>query len=382
MSAARASPAERKAPKRKRPSEACRAKNFMGTLYFIEDPPSDAYEQACQLFIEHVKSFSQFRGLSFQLEACPLTGRLHLQWNILFTDKVSFTKLKSDLEGYGKSPHIEVTARPEDAWDYTSKTDTRVCGPFQVGKGPMKSGQRTDLVTFVNDCKELGPDMSKSEEFEMKHLSVQARYPKLYNKYVAKYEPKRTYKTTTIVLWGTPGTGKTRFAYYLAKTILPEFDPYSVTSYPPSRNSHIAWMYGYDRHPVVIFDEYEGQYPPALFKQLTGDMPCSVKIGDGAAERQWVPSLLIICSNSDPASWYGLGLEFFRRFDSICSFDYDPAYALDVTRGSEHFIDVVRHAHVQVSESPFASEVIAMHAGFQASLPLPTPSDAVMQELE
>lgn len=375
-------PAEERKSKRKRPSEECRSKNFMGTLYFLEDPPADAYEQACSLFSTHVQSFSQFRGLSFQLEKAPTTGRLHLQWNILFKDKVSFTKLKTDLERYGKSPHIEVTAKPQEAWDYTSKAETRVCGPFHVGQGPMKSGARTDLVTFVNDCKEMVPDPSKTEEFEMKHLMVEARYPKLYNKYVAKYESQRTWKTVVVVLWGAAGTGKTRFAHYMAERGFPGQPVYSVTSYPPSRNSHVAWMYGYDRHYVCLFDEYEGQYPSSLFKQLTGDMPCKVKIGDGAAERQWVPSLLIICSNSNPENWYGVGSEYFRRFTSVVHFDYSPDHPLNVHGDNNHFIDVVRHSVHTVSPGPHAGEVISMLADFQASLPFPQPSEQAMVELE
>lgn len=365
--------------KRKRPSEECRAKNFMGTLYFKEDPPADAYEQACQLFIEHVKSFSQYRGLSFQMEKAPTTGRLHLQWNILFKDKVSFTKLKTDLEVYGKSPHIEVTARPMDAWDYTSKSETRVCGPFQDGEGPKKSGQRTDLVGFVEDCKALAGfgDDKKSEEFEMKHLGVQAKYPRFYEKYVGKYEPKRSWKTRTFVFWGEPGTGKTRFAHYLFQKMAfaasdeVKKDVYSASSYPPSRSGHIAWFVGYDQHRFVLFDEYEGQYPLSLFKELTGDMMFRVKIGNGQSERQWVPLLLIICSNSDPKTWYGLRNDVFRRLDAVVHFDYSPDYPLDPSRGQDYALDVVRHSRIVAESSELSDSVVEAFKDFQSSVPAP-----------
>lgn len=382
-----AAPAVGKGSKRKRGREESRSKNYMGTLFFTVDPTPAQYQEFCDLFAAHVQRMDHYRGVSFQMERAASTGRLHIQWNILFKEKVGFSKLKADLEQYGKSPHIEVTARPEDAWNYTAKDETRVCGPFRHGQGPLKSGTRTDLVTFVHDCKALSDgkttiDDKKMEEFEMKHLGVQAKYPRFYEKYVGKYETQRNWKTTTLVFWGEPGTGKTRFAHFLFAEFFrrnPATRPevYSQASYPPSRTSHISWFYGYDQHDCVLFDEYVGQYSVETYKQLTGDTPFKVKIGNGQSERQWLPSLLINCSNADPDSWYGLRLDVRRRFDAVLKFDYHPDFPCDPSKGRDYALEVVRHAFITID----APEVNRQHfvdqwAAFQASIPSPRPSSS------
>lgn len=125
LPSAPATPApEAKAPrvsKRKRGKEESRSKNYMGTLFFVVQPKETEYQDCADLFLRICKKMDHYRGVSFQIERSPETGRLHIQWNLLFKEKVGFSKLKEDLCAFGKAPHIEVTARPEDAWNYTAK---------------------------------------------------------------------------------------------------------------------------------------------------------------------------------------------------------------------------------------------------------------------
>lgn len=241
----------------------------------------------------------------------------------------------------------------------------------------MKSGQRTDLVGFVADCKALAvaPSEEATEQFEMKHLGIQAKYPRFYEKYIGKYERKREWKTRVIVLWGEPGTGKTRFAYYMFEQFAKrnqetKQEVYNMTSYPVSRNSHIAWFVGYDQHKLCLFDEYEGQYGLSLFKELTGDMPCKVKIGNGQSERQWVPDLLVICSNSDPVSWYGTRNDVLRRFSAVVHVDYHPDYPLDTSKGPAYALDVVRHSFISIDSAEYGRSIADEWAAFQAQVPV------------
>lgn len=365
------------APKRKRMSASLqRAKNFSGTLFFPVPLEEAQYAEASRLFGEFVEKMSQFRGVAWQLEKAPTTGRLHIQWNILFSNPVSFTKLKADLSEIGVSPHIEETRNPRAAWDYTSKTETRVLGPFAIGQGPKKPGERSDLVGFVDDCKTLGDEKAMPlEEFEMKHIAVQAKYPRLYDKYVGKYEPRRTEKTRTLVFWGEPGTGKSRFAQFLFSAFSTEIkeSPVYKATYPPTRTSHIAWFAGYEQHRLALFDEFEGQFPLSQMKDLTGDLECKVKVGNGQTERQWVTELLIICSNSNPETWYGIRNDVFRRFDVVMHFDYHRDYPLNVSKGRSYELDVVRNSVITVDQCKLDDHglhsLLSMFVDFQKAIP-------------
>jgi len=362
-------------PKRKRLSES-RAKNYSGTLFFPVRLEESEYAETCKLFGEFVEKMSQFRGVSWQMEKAPTTGKIHIQWNILFTNPVSFSKLKDDLGQIGVSPHIEVTRNPKAAWDYTAKAESRVCGPFAIGQGPKTPGERTDLTEFVNDCKALGAADAKAlEDFEMKHLPVQAKYPRLYDKYVGRYEQKRVDKTRVLVFWGEPGTGKSRFAHHLFQAFNDHVHPSGVfkATYPPSRSSHIAWFAGYEQHALALFDEFEGQFPLSLMKDLTGDLECKVKVGNGQNERQWNVELLVICSNSNPESWYGVRNDVFRRFDMVLHFDYHPDYPLNVSKGQAYELDVVRHSVITVEQCKLDEDgrvgLLREFSSFQAAVP-------------
>jgi len=360
--------------KRKRVSSA-KGKNFTGDAFFPDgmEPPEEAWKPFCQRVQAAFETQAQFRGVAFQLERCPETKRLHIQFNALYKNTVPPSVPKSLLEGLGlKPPHVEFTKDPQASWKYAQKDDTRVHGPYTSGEGPKVSGSRSDLVEFVKDCKTLSSEAAPdAEEFEMRYLMIQARYPKFYEKFVGKHEPKRVHKTYVVVLWGLPGTGKSRFAQWLFERA---GGPVYKASYPPTRTSHIAWFYGYEGQPNVLCDEFEGSYPLSLFKELTGDLECKVKIGNGQSERQWRPSLMVICSNSDPDTWYGIRQDVFRRFDVVAHLDYSSDYPLNLSKGPHYALDVVRNSRMAVTQclagDSFRDDFLSDFATFQKSVPV------------
>lgn len=63
------------------------------------------------------------------------------------------------------------------------------------------------------------------------------------------------------------------------------------------------WWDDYDCQPHVVIDDFApDQLEPARFKNLFDRYPMSVPIKGGF--RPWIPKLVVITSNVDPASWY------------------------------------------------------------------------------
>lgn len=369
--------------KRKRDAKDVKAKNWMGDVFFQVEPPESDYTKLAMAFQAGVEAFPLFRGVSFQLERCPESKRLHFQWNIIFTATVSQPNLCRHIEGiiddtgrpFLKHPNVQVTKAPEEAWDYTSKDRSRVLGPWQSGEGPQRRGARTDLKAFVREAKDVfattGLTPSQAQEFEEKHYMIEARYPRFYEKYVSKHEPKRSIKTFVIAIHGPPNLGKTRFARWFFDHLEYEGQPYKG-SYPVSK-SHVPWFYGYEGQEKALFDEFTGQYSVELFKELTGDDECKVKAGNSQVERQWRPKVLVIASNTSPEEWYGPRNDVMRRINVVIKLDYDPSYPLSFGVSDTHKIEVVRHAKAAVShcvDSPdIGQAILVAFQRFQSELP-------------
>lgn len=82
-----------------------------------------------------------FKCAVVQQEKCPETGKLHYQgFGMLQTPK-RVTAIKKLL--CCESAHIEKTkGTPQQAWDYCTKEDTRVDGPWEFGPRPAGRGAR------------------------------------------------------------------------------------------------------------------------------------------------------------------------------------------------------------------------------------------------
>lgn len=96
------------------------------------------------------------------------------------------------------------------------------------------------------------------------------------------------------MLWGPTGSGKTR----QVREAHP--DLYNVML--PSRRGGAVWFDGYCNHDVVLFDDFYGQIPLALFLQLTDRYPMRVQVKGSTTA--WRPSKIFITSNHHPDQWW------------------------------------------------------------------------------
>jgi hypothetical protein len=117
-----------------------------------------------------------------------------------------------------------------------------------------------------------------------------------------------------IVYWGRTGSGKTR----------------AVMDNIPNENSIYIhpggqWFDGYDRHEIVLFDDFGGsEFKLTYLLKLLDRYPMRVPVKGGFVS--WVPREIYITSNLDPKNWYSNAHHehvdaLFRRFSFIYHFD-------------------------------------------------------------
>lgn len=88
------------------------------------------------------------------------------------------------------------------------------------------------------------------------------------------------------------------------------------------------WFDGYNEQPIVIIDDYRGEYPVPMFLKLLDRYPMQVPIKGGFVN--WSPKKIYITSNVEPRHWYnevdGRSLAAIsRRFTEVTYID-KPIY--------------------------------------------------------
>lgn len=72
--------------------------------------------------------------VTYQVERCPKTGRLHYQGYIEFTGKKTWSWVHKNLKGL-ETAHLEQRKGSQDeAINYCQKVESRVRGPFEHGE--------------------------------------------------------------------------------------------------------------------------------------------------------------------------------------------------------------------------------------------------------
>lgn len=227
-------------------------------------------------------------------EACPRyaiqyekgeEGTKHLQGVLAFPSDKSFNQMKA----ISDKAHWEPARNLKQAWDYCTKEETRIAGPWIKGE-PPKQGKRSDLLSLQEDLK-AGATLHDVAE---NHFGLFTRYERGIRSYMKITTPGRDFKSTVIVLHGKPRTGKTRFAV--------KFPNYVFILSRSGNNQQ--FFDGYDplQHETVIFDDYHGGIPWSEFLQLLDRYAYQVHTKGGSA--MWKPKYIIITSNKTPQEWY------------------------------------------------------------------------------
>ena len=107
----------------------------------------------------------------------------------------------------------------------------------------------------------------------------------------------RTWQTKVLILWGPSGTGKSTLAEHLWPKAY-----YAQKEHGTMRSQGKLWFDGYDRHDVVIIDDYHYTLSLTQFKELVSKSGHHVPCKDSKVP--FVAKLLVILSNDSPDVWW------------------------------------------------------------------------------
>lgn len=188
----------------------------------------------------------------------------------------------------------------DQAKAYSSKEDTRIAGPWVIGKEAEPcQGKRTDLLSLKASVDGGATLAALAEE----HFIEMAKYSRWIREYrILKGMQQRSWLTYTAVYWGPPGTGKT-------SRVLREA-PAAYWMKKPA-NGQAVFFDGYDGHEDVVIDEFYGWIPYDLLCRMCDRYPLMVDTKGGAV--QFCPKRIFITSNKQPADWYKFDIAALQR---------------------------------------------------------------------
>lgn len=206
----------------------------------------------------------------------------HLQGFVSFAKKKVFNSARRLLS---EQAHLEVArGTPEQASTYCKKE-----GDFQeFGVLPGGRGSRTDLASVVEEIKKGASYREVTEN----HPSAVVRYGSGLLRLKQHFRPTpRNAPPEILVLWGPTGSGKTRRVWEFAQ-------PEALWVHPGDR-----WFDGYDGHPSVLFDDFDGSwFKLSYLLKLLDRYQFQVPVKGGYV--WWNPTHIFITSNIEPQEWF------------------------------------------------------------------------------
>lgn len=189
----------------------------------------------------------------------------------------------------------------KQAYDYCTKEDSRVEGPYKFGEAKLSDGQgkRSDLVRAAEDACDLKRPMV---DVILDNPAVAMRYSKglslMRAAAAAKAHRDRPAsaegrQVSCVVYWGSTGVGKTRKA-------MEEKDVFVL---PAKEGKSATWFDGYMGQKVLVVDEFTPECLSwDLLLRICDRYPLQVPIKGGFVSAEWTK--VIITSNLHPSKWY------------------------------------------------------------------------------
>lgn len=210
------------------------------------------------------------------------SGTPHLQGYAQFSTRRSLAFVKRNLSAQG---HYEIArGTPQEASSYCKKDDDfEEFGELQPGQG-----HRTDLARVA----QLVKDGSSTRQIADEHPEAVIRYANGIGKLrLLCRPPTRETPPLIQVFWGRTGLGKTRRVHDLESVE-------ELWIHPGG-----PWFDGYDAHPAVLFDDFDGGwFKLGYLLKLLDRYNFQVPIKGGHI--WWAPLRIYITSNIDPKLWY------------------------------------------------------------------------------
>lgn len=208
-------------------------------------------------------------------------------------------------------PHWEKRQGTRDqAREYARKEDTRVAiegrdsGPWEGGEKPWSKkvgnqGERKDLNKIALMVKEGATDQQVFEE----HPGLTMKYLNHIQKVRFIFKPRRQEELQVVLLYGTPGTGKTH-AFW--------------NKFPNGWGVPVGkdlWFTGYAGEPEVLIDDFAGNIGLTQLLQILDKYP--VQLSTKGYHCWWCPNVVCITTNCHPCNWYN----YKERQDSYAALE-------------------------------------------------------------
>ena len=236
-------------------------------------------------------------------------GNYHLQGYIEVNTPQRYSYFREVLNG----AHFEARRGSRtQARDYCMKEDTRVLDYWEIGDWTGGQGARNDLTAMHEDM--LGGMGMK--ELSNKYFGNFLRYDTKMWKWKVLNTPPRNWLPKVTLLLGPPGTGKTR--YIMAHNDI------NITFW---KGPSSKWFDGYDMSPIVVMDDYQGNwFPVSTLLRILDSTPltCETK----GAHVPFVPKEILISANYSIERWYNWGSvqsprsALARRITTLMLFDF------------------------------------------------------------
>lgn len=266
----------------------------------------------------------------YQREVCPETKREHWQGYVEFSKKKRFNAVKLFLED--NAAHLELRkGTAEQCRTYCTKLDSRKLGEQPHEYGEISKPSANEFETIVNELRTGATPTDLLGD----HPSAFIRYYRgilaVYSHFASEQRVSFN-KPRVSVIWGPPGTGKTRWVMDYAT------DKYGGKVYRKSyTEGQPSWWDGYKDHELILIDDFEGR-EAAIEELLT--------LLDGYGHtKSWPikggfvsikPKEIIFTSNTDPINWYALKSQtkkdaLKRRFDKVVNMALSALYSTNLT---------------------------------------------------
>ncbi len=209
------------------------------------------------------------------------SGTQHLQGYVAFATRKRLTQVRAFI---ATRAHFEVArGTPAQASDYCKKDGDY----WERGDLPEPKGTRNDIKALQREI-EAGTTVKKVEE---EYFGLYLRYRTSLLASIREHQSERNWVPEVRVLWGPPGSGKSRRVHELED---------SATLYVHPGGS---WFDGYDAHEACLFDDFGGsEFKLTYLLKLLDRYPMKVPIKGGFVN--WAPKRIWLTSNLGLEQWY------------------------------------------------------------------------------
>jgi len=230
--------------------------------------------------------------LVYQVEACPESGRLHVQGYVEFARSVRLGSAKKLLRL--ATAHFEPRQGSRDqARLYCMKEESRHAGPWEHGEWLEGTEKRSELQSAIEAVKSGRQWPEIVEDF----TGIAVRYYKNLHLVWNQFNlPARdgSQQVLSIYIYGDAGVGKTRFAHWWAARV----GEVPYTSYTR------GWWENYLGQQWALYDDFDGAVHMDVgnFKKICDRYPLTVQCKGGSA--QYCSNVNIFTSNIYPIEWF------------------------------------------------------------------------------